>query len=316
MTSRRPRPNRPPRCIQRVSYERAGLHYDVYEPARSARKTFILLHGLTLEGENDPRLIRLATCLAFARLRIVALRLPGLMACRFDPGDVQAIAKMIQCLSAGRQEPIGLIGFSLGAGLGLIAAALPEVKNDIDSLFLFGSYSRLRDLQVHFMKLAQQAPQQEDDWDAFIWIRLVLAYRQIDRLSVDQADREEIQNHLMRYCHGLSLRDKRGFFDRVLKDLPVDRAALLLDDQLLEQLSPAHRLHDIKGRVYLLHDAHDRIVPPDHSIGIFDQLCRLGQEDRVHLLISPLLSHVSVPKVSAMAEALRLLRMISAVFVL
>ncbi len=86
-----------------------------------ARKTILLLHGLTMTGENDPRLARLARALARNGLRVVAPIFEHLKDYRFDRADRERLLEVAARFQAGTHDPLAVVAFSAGASL-----ALPE----------------------------------------------------------------------------------------------------------------------------------------------------------------------------------------------
>ena len=79
--------------------------YHIYETS-GARKTILLLHGLTMTGENDPRLVRLARALARNGLRVVVPIFEHLKDYRFDPADRERLLEAAAHLRADRKSVV------------------------------------------------------------------------------------------------------------------------------------------------------------------------------------------------------------------
>ncbi len=289
--------------------------YDLYEPNRSALKTVIVIHGLTLQGEKDHRLIRFSRALAGSGIRVAAIGLPGLKECRFAPADIHSIDDLVGFLFRRYQQEIGIIGFSLGAGLALVAAAESDIGNRIGPLILFGPYYDFRDVRRRIMEIKTMVPNTDEEWNNFIWIHLLLAYRVQESLPLESVQRTEIETFLTHYCHEPSLSRKQEFYRSHLADLRLSDSRLYPEDEIVSaSISPAHKIRSIHGRVFLLHDQNDQLVPPVHSRRIYRELTARGLPDAQRLLITPLLSHVTARSSYKMIDIFPLLGILGEIF--
>ncbi|MEW6440989.1 MAG: alpha/beta fold hydrolase [bacterium] len=314
--SGRPRPGAG--CSIRESRRKtaAGVEYDLYEPASAPRRTVVLLHGITLRGEKDPRLVRLARAMAASGLRAAAVSLPGLKSCRFDRSDLRAILDSVEELRARTRTSIAVAAFSVGAGLALRAAAEPERAGDFDLLLLFGPYDSLRELWISNLDRYESAPQAEADWDGFVWLRMVLSYPVLENLALTEEERREFVGLLEAYCEDDRIERKRGFYERALKSregILAMRAAATRDLPDLAHLSPANRLSAVTARVLIVHAADDPLVPPEHSERIMAALQAGGRGDH-RLLLSKTLSHVTCSSYRHLTDGFRILGMFAELF--
>jgi hypothetical protein len=71
-----------------------GIPCDWYEPSRAGGPVVVALHGLTLNGKEDPRLRAFAGALASVGATCVVPTLPALASARWDGGDVTAVARV------------------------------------------------------------------------------------------------------------------------------------------------------------------------------------------------------------------------------
>lgn len=293
-----------------------GAEYDLYEPAATACSTFIVVHGVTLQGERDPRLVNFCRSLAQCRIRAAAIELPALKRCRFEQGDVDTIIDLASELSGVTGEKIGIIGFSLGAGLSLAAAANPKCSEIIDPLLLFGPYYSFGDIWHEFLEnRGDRRPRTEEEWDNHIWIRLVLAYREIDSLNIGMEDREELVKLLECYCFEKSLQRKRRCYERTLLDLDVEGLVRKLEDEgSFERLSPKGKLAGVNGRVLVLHDENDGLIPPTQSRRIMEELSLHRNMGMQRLLITPVLSHVTARSAWRFLDLFRILSIMGEIF--
>lgn len=98
----------------------------------------VLIHGANPEGKDDPRIRGLAT--GFARTgRDVLVPQLELRRQRLDLGDLERIRSAVDHL--GRQGKVGIVGFSYGAALALVAIGdTDELQDRVAFLASFGTY--------------------------------------------------------------------------------------------------------------------------------------------------------------------------------
>ena len=100
----------------------------------------MLVHGLSALGRRQPDLARLARLLAAEGQLVLVPDFPGLRALRLGGREVEEIAGALDHLAA-RGLPLGLAGFSFGAGPALLAAA---GRPGLALVGSFGGYADLR----------------------------------------------------------------------------------------------------------------------------------------------------------------------------
>lgn len=294
---------------------RSGVEYDLYEPAKPAGKTCILVPGLTLEGERDTRLVNFARALAETGVRGAAIALPGLKSCRFIEQDVRDISATAKHLHEKYGGAIGIAAFSFGAGLSLAAAAEPETAAIINPLLLFGPYYYLSELRQSMRAFADATPASDEEWDDFIWLKLILAYPVMADLALDEDEKAELRELLGGYCHETSLERKREFYERVLKKLdPEILARAHSDEDAMKRLSPEGRMAQVSADVFILHDAFDRLIPPEHSSRIMEEAARSSRRGTQRLLVTPLLSHVNARYAMRVFDLFAIIGMMSELF--
>ncbi|MBI2217235.1 MAG: hypothetical protein HYU51_08055 [Candidatus Rokubacteria bacterium] len=111
-------------------------------PARTARTPLVLVHGLAPEGKDDTRLVAAASLLARAGFDVAVPTIPGLTQLRLRPEDVTPVVASL----AARQRPAVLVGVSVGAGVAMLAAAQPEVRERVRLVLSLGGYASAADL--------------------------------------------------------------------------------------------------------------------------------------------------------------------------
>lgn len=119
---------------------------DVYRRAGGdSRGVIIVLHGMTVTGNRDPRVINLCRALAEAGFTNVAPLVPEIQDQQLRPETYEAVSECIQRITDNPdlcpQKKAALLGPSFSGSAGLIAAARPENINRISSICTIGSYA-------------------------------------------------------------------------------------------------------------------------------------------------------------------------------
>lgn len=296
---------------------KTDVEYDLYEPSGPVRGTWVLVHGVTLQGERDHRLVNFARALARSQIRVAAVAVPGLKSLRFDSTDLTVLQDLIKKLYLTYKEPVGVMGFSLGGGYALTAACQECMRNMIDLLILFGPHYNLSDVWTGLRTRASKEPQSHDhnEWDAYLWANMSMAYRSRDFLPISSGEKDELVRQMENYCINDSLQNKREFYERVLKNQNINFMEQQLSDKAyFESLSPAGRLSSISTRVCLLHDKNDQLVLPEQSRLIFQELSEKNNVSGHKILITTLLSHVSTGSGRRLMDLFRFLEIFGEIF--
>jgi pimeloyl-ACP methyl ester carboxylesterase len=111
-------------------------------PDGMPRTPLVLVHGLAPDGKDDERLVSAATLLARVGFDVAVPTIPGLTRLRLRPGDVAPVATAI----AERSRPSVVVGVSVGAGVALLAAAAPDVRDRVALVVSLGGYASAADL--------------------------------------------------------------------------------------------------------------------------------------------------------------------------
>ena len=91
--------------------------------AASSRYPVVVLHGLTRQGFDDHRLTNFCNGLAASGFIAYTPDLEGLRGLDLDESDIDRISRTIRIVTERHEQSPGLIGFSVGATYGLIAAS-------------------------------------------------------------------------------------------------------------------------------------------------------------------------------------------------
>ena len=161
-----------------------GFEYQVFYPRGKAIRTVMLIYGMTINGEEDARLLKFARSCANAGLKVVVPHLPGLMEFMVEEDDLRRLESIASVLSKESSEKIGLIGFSTGGSYALLLAAQPTLSERIGPLVLFSPIYDVRDIANRLHAPVDPPPQSDKEWDQFFWAQYVIAFRNRKRLGL------------------------------------------------------------------------------------------------------------------------------------
>jgi dienelactone hydrolase len=297
----------------------------LYLPPGGHGPGLVVAHGVHHQG-IDGRLAPFARGLAREGLVVLTPALDDLADYRIDPRSVGELADSVAYLSDRRDlvdDPrVGLLGFSFGGGLALLAAGEPAVRERLSHVVSIGGYHDLGRVLRFFLSGVVEWPDDTTTAQPHEYGPLVLLYRHLDQL-VPAADRPRTREVVRAWLHEefgraralatklVSPRARRLFAAIARHDLGCLRARLqqllVADAAALEALSPRDKLARIRAPVYLLHGAADNVIPASET-----QWASLELDAHEHeTLVSPLLAHSAVKHEIDVAAALELILFVS-----
>lgn len=287
---------------------RQPLHADLYRPARP-RGAFLLVHGLSRAGRRQPDLERLARLLASQGLVIVVPQFEGLAAFRLEGGEVADVREALRHTAAlaalPSGAPVGIAGFSFGAGPAIIAAAdVPNVR----VVASFGGYADLRNVLTYITTGAHtfagrhyQQPQEEyNRWKLLaLLVPLVpsssdgarldgVAQRKLMDPAADTSDLERGLGADGRAVLALVVNRREEAVERLLAALPPASSAAL------ESLSAVSAIARVRGRIVLAHGVADASIPYTESLRL-----AAAAGDRAHLALFRTFHHTGPERLSS-----------------
>jgi hypothetical protein len=289
-----------PVARDQVQVEVAGGHLDtdVYRPARP-RRALLLVHGLSAAGRRHPELMRLAGLLAAHGQLVMVPQFPSLAAFRLEGHEVEQVRASLRHLT-GAALPLGVAGFSFGAGPALIAAAaMPEV----DLVGSFGGYADLRNVivfvttGVHDFR-ARRERQPQEEYNRWKLLALLVGF-------VDGADRDRLHDIARRRLANpaddtSSAEARLGEAARAILELVRARREDEVRERLARLPPQVHHALDalaalpavprLAGRLLIAHGADDASIP-------FTESLRLAEAagPRAHVAILSGFHHTGLP---------------------
>ena len=268
------------------SRESFGFDYDagsavgeVYAPGWGGRHgAILLLLGARAVELDNPTLVRFADGLSRAGAVVMVSASSELAVGRVVPEEVDAVARAVDLLRARDDvDPgrVGVIGFSVGGSVAILAAGDPRLTGKLAFVNAFGAFNDARDLvrAVATRRLAYAGV--DEAWEPYPLTRWVFARQLVDTLP-DPTDRGMIDRIYIQYDD-----EARADVERMT---PVGRAALSLLDgaspeeveaaleilpeatlDRLRGISPNQSLDRVTTRLFLMHDVGDRLIPYTES---------------------------------------------------
>lgn len=277
--------------VSREAWAPDGIPNDRYRPGVQVRGGLVLVPGLSRTGKDHPAFRHLATSLARKGFLVLAPDFPGLRRFHVSEDDVHTIVRAVQTLRAEAPPPIGILGFSFGAGPALLAAADPAIRERVNLVGSFGGYWDLADV-IGFVTTGwyeedghwrQRAQQSYNRW------KLLAA---LAPYAEDSKERERLQRLVDRKLANpdedvSAEAAKLGVEGRQLLALVENRerervTGLLasLSPRLrerLHRLSAASAIGQVRARLFIAHGRDDDSIPYTESIQLARAAPNLGR---------------------------------------
>ena len=229
----------------------------------AAEPAIVLVLGADPSPADDARVRRLTEGLARSGFAVL-LTLGGALADGLVlPSEAPRLAGAFEALAAHprvRADRIGYVGLSAGGSLAIVAAAQPEIADEVAWVLAIGPYYDAATLAVAVLSHAARGP----DGTAAPWEPEAIPRRVVRRTllaALPAAERDAIEG-------GVAPSSPAGAAVAALLDRPPIAVAEALiaglgpeQRALLEAVSPRHRIAGLRAPLYLLHDRGDAFIP-------------------------------------------------------
>ena len=264
-----------------------NLTTDRYQPSGlSAGAPLVLVHGLALDGKDDPRLRQAARLLARAGFDVAVPTIPGLTRARLRPDDALPVIAAL----ASRPGRPRLLSVSVGAAPAFVAAADPSVRDRVRLVLALGAYaSALELVRFHLTgEYAWRGVAGRVAHDASITRAIVDANAELADPTIRQA---------------LTSGDPARV-DAAIAALPGSTRALIA------ALSPERVVRDVRAPIVLVHGRADPAVPFTESLRL-----AAARPDGTHVVLVGSIGHVE-GVAARLADAADVVRLLGAVYAL
>ncbi|MGH2379767.1 MAG: dienelactone hydrolase family protein [Candidatus Limnocylindria bacterium] len=242
----------------------------------------LLVFGVNNLGRNHPAIERVADGLARTGVAVLVPDSQTLLEGRLEVGEIDGIVRAFQLLAARPEvdrERVGIVGFSVGGSLALLAAGDPRISSQVQWVNAFGAFA---DASTYLAAVSAHA-YRADDGSAVPWTPTPLAREVYLRFMLDQvrddADRDLLEDALSgpilaaeRPSPDASLRCSvstdaaRAVYDLLTAATldEAERAIDVLPDGALtfvDAISPVRHLDEVRADVHLMHEREDHHVP-------------------------------------------------------
>lgn len=263
--------------------ELAELWLPSWATAERRAGAILLVLGVNNVGRNHPVVERVADGLARTGVAVLVPDSRVLLEGRLETGEVDGVVRAFELLAARPEvdpERVGIVGFSVGGSLALLAAADPRIADDIRWVNAFGAYA---DAATYLASVSAHATRTEQG-DEVAWSPSPLAREVYLRFMLDQVANDADRAALERSLSEAILADERPpepdadlrasletAAAREIHDLmtagslaDADRAMAALPDSsraFIEAISPVRHVAGLRAGVYLMHEREDHHVP-------------------------------------------------------
>lgn len=289
-------PYRPPESGR--ADDLAELWLPAWASADRRAGAMLLVFGVNNVGRNHPAIVRVADGLARSGVAVLVPDSRTLLEGRLEVAEIDGVVHAFETLAARPEvdaERIGMVGFSVGGSLALLAASDPAIAEEVRWVNAFGAYADAADYLASVAAHAYKAP----DGTVTEWIPTELArevYLQflLDRVP-DPHDRGVLEAAFAQAILAADRSSRDGELRATLQtdaaravyDLMVARTlaeareaiAALPDESgdFIAAISPVGAMEGLRADVHLMHERDDHHVPYVQSRALAEELDDAGR---------------------------------------
>ena len=270
---------------------------DIYEhkSRRGRAPTVTFIHGMSLEGNQDARQVKVCEALVMAGFKVYAPHFAEIADLKIKRATVSRIESVIQAVVHLSQEPTSLFSVSFSGGLSLMAASKPSLRDKLKAVCVIGTFSDVSTCLNYLIKSPDA-----DEYGRLIIFRNYLwdfeslypgLMNLLDAAACDNARPE----HPSKLEPALNAAPKltQAYFHDLVND-PVTRAKAMthiyrMHGRELQEFNVGQLSHQLNVPITFIHGADDNVIPAQQSKDLFQTLLLQGHD--CELVISPILSH-------------------------
>ncbi|HEX7172822.1 MAG TPA: hypothetical protein VF365_09475 [Candidatus Limnocylindria bacterium] len=242
----------------------------------------LLVFGVNNLGRNHPAIVRVADALARTGVAVLVPDSRTLLEGRLEVGEIDGVVDAFRLLATRPEvdrERLGIVGFSVGGSLALLAARDPAISEQVRWVNAFGAYA---DAETYLASVASHA-YLDRAGPAVSWTPTPLAREVFLHFLLDQVSDPDDSAALETAFADAILAGDRPQPDADLRAALASDAARTIHDLLtvgsldgarhaigglpaeslafIDAISPARHLGDLEADVYLMHETEDHHVP-------------------------------------------------------
>ena len=288
----------PYRATDGADADLAELWLPEWASAERPAGGILLVFGVNNLGRNHPAIVRVADALARTGVAVLVPDSRTLLEGRLEVAEIDGVVDAFRLLATRPEvdrERLGIVGFSVGGSLALLAARDPAIAAQVRWVNAFGAFS---DAETYLASVASHAYVQgadpSIDWTPTPLAREVFLHFLLDQVS-DTADRAVLEaafadailaggrpdpdpdlrasldSGAAKTIHDLLTAESPDEARRVIGALPAESLAFI------DAISPARHLDGLAADVYLMHETEDHHVPYVESRLLASALERAGR---------------------------------------
>ena len=276
----------------------AELWMPAWASAERPAGAMLLVFGVNNLGRNHPAIERVADALARSGIIVLVPDSRTLLEGRLEVSEVGGVVDAFTLLASRPEvdpDRIGIVGFSVGGSLALLAAGDSEIAGQVRWVNAFGAFA---DASTYLASVSAHAHRDASGsavpWDPTPLARQVyLAFLlgqvsdALDRASLeaafasaildgerprpDRSVRDGLSSDAGRTVHDLLTAPSLGAAEAAVGQLPAESLAFI------DAISPVRRLGRIAADVHLMHEREDHHVPFVESRALAASLDDIGR---------------------------------------
>lgn len=260
----------------------AELWLPAWASAERPAGAMLLVFGVNNLGRNHPSIVRVADALARTGVAVLVPDSRTLLEGRLEVGEIDGVVDAFQLLAARAEvdrDRLGIVGFSVGGSLALLAARDPAIAEQVRWVNAFGAFADASTYLASVSAHAYRAPsgelvawaptplardvhlgflldQVEDGEDrARLEAAYAAAIRAGERPPRDADLSAQLNTDAARTVEELLTAESLSKARRAIERLPDDSLAFI------DAISPVRHLDGLSAEVHLMHETEDHHVP-------------------------------------------------------
>ena len=262
--------------------ELAELWLPAWASAEEPAGAMLLVLGVNNVGRNHPVVERVADGLARTGVVVLVPDSRVLLEGRLEAGEVDGVVRAFELLAARPEvdpERVGIVGFSVGGSLALLAASDPRIADEVQWVNAFGAFADaatyLAAVSAHAYRteIGEEVAWTPSELAREIYLRFMLgqvadpddrraledalgdAVLAAERPPPDEELRDSLDTDAARTIHDLLTAGSLADAERAIDALPAPSRAFI------DAISPARHAAGLRAAMHLMHETEDHHVP-------------------------------------------------------